>query len=315
MKNKIIYVSGIINFETIVDVDAFPIYYRPIEYPFFGVNSTVSGQAYNIAKALKTLGGNEVILSSHVGKDFIGKIAVDEIAKLKIDTSLVNYTLDSTPNAVAFVDRDNNTMVYNDIKNIQDVSQELSQKEIRMLKKSDVVVLSNTNFNRPILAEAKKLGKLIATDVHIISNIEDEHNREFMEASDILFLSNKGLGNLNYEDFLLSLYEKYHNKIIVLGEGREGAMILDSKKKIIYHIDAITLRQIINTVGSRDALFSAFIHFYLRKMNSLKALELAEVFTSYKLGESGGAKGFLKASAVRKISKSVDFDVYEIKKF
>ena len=98
MKNKIIYVSGIINFETIVDVDAFPIFYCSVEYPFFGINSTVSGQAYNIAKALKTLGGNKVILSGHVGNDFLGKIVVNEIKSAGIDTSTVNYTLESTPN-------------------------------------------------------------------------------------------------------------------------------------------------------------------------------------------------------------------------
>ena len=48
MKNKIIYVSGVVNFETIIDVDSFPIFYCPIEYPFFGINSGISGQAYNV---------------------------------------------------------------------------------------------------------------------------------------------------------------------------------------------------------------------------------------------------------------------------
>lgn len=314
MKNKIIYVSGIINFETIVDVDSFPIFYCPVEYPFFGVNSTVSGQAYNIAKALKTLGGNNVILSGHVGNDFLGKVVVDEIKSNGIDTSTINYTLDHTPNSVVFVDRDNNTKFYDDLKDIQDVQKEL-HKEIAKIKESDVVVLSNTNFNRPLLKKAKELGKLVATDVHIIGSIDDEYNKEFMENSDILFLSNKGLNNLNYEDFLISIYEKYHNKVIVLGEGRDGAMILDSKTRVIYHIDAITLRTIINTVGSRDALFSSFIHFYIRNIDSLKALELATVFTSYKLGETGGANGFLKAKDVKEMSKNVDFDVYKIKEF
>ena len=136
-----------------------------------------------------------------------------------------------------------------------------------------------------------------------------------MQYSDILFMSNKGLENLNYEDFLISIYAKYHNEIIVLGEGRDGAMILDSKKRVVYHIDAITLRTIINTVGSRDALFSSFIHFYTRTNDALQSLKLATVFTSYKLGESGGAAGFLKAKDVKELAKSVDFDVYKIKEF
>ena len=309
MKNKIIYVSGVVNFETIIDVDAFPIFYCPIEYPFFGVNSDVSGQAYNVAKALKTLGGNNVIVSGLVGDDLLGNVVIDQIQKLKIDTSLIKKSLEQTPNSVSLVDRDNNVKTYMDLKEIQEVNKELSKEEIEKIKASDIVVVSNSNFNRPLVRKAKELGKKIATDVHIIGTIDDEYNAEFMSASDILFLSKKGIDRVNSEDFLVSIYERYHNEIIVLGEGREGAMILDAKKHVIYHIDAITLREIINTVGSRDALFSAFIHFYLRGMDSLEALELAEIFTSYKIGEAGGSNGFLTQKEVKAKAKEIDFDV------
>ena len=284
MKNKIIYVSGVVNFETIIDVDSFPIFYCPIEYPFFGVNSGISGQAYNVAKALKTLGGNEVIISGLVGKDLLGKVVVDQIKKLKIDASLIKDSLEATPNSVSLVDRDNNVKTYMDLKEIQEVNAEVSKEEEEKLAKADIVVLSNSNFNRPLLKKAKELGKKVATDVHIIGSVNDDYNADFMA-------------------------------VIVLGEGREGAMILDAKKHVIYHIDAITLREIVNTVGSRDALFSAFIHFYLRNVDSLEALELSEVFTSYKIGEAGGSNGFLTQKEVKDKAKTIDFDVYKIKEF
>ena len=38
-----VLVSGLINIETTLRVDAFPIPYFPVRYPFFGVSSTVSG--------------------------------------------------------------------------------------------------------------------------------------------------------------------------------------------------------------------------------------------------------------------------------
>jgi len=44
-----ILVSGLINIETTLRVDGFPIAYNPVNYPFFGVNSSVSGVGYNIA--------------------------------------------------------------------------------------------------------------------------------------------------------------------------------------------------------------------------------------------------------------------------
>ena len=42
-----ILVSGLVNTETTVKIKKFPIEYFPIDYPFFGVNTRVSGVAYN----------------------------------------------------------------------------------------------------------------------------------------------------------------------------------------------------------------------------------------------------------------------------
>ena len=42
---KKILVSGLINTETTVKIKEFPIEYFPIDYPFFGVNTRVSGVA------------------------------------------------------------------------------------------------------------------------------------------------------------------------------------------------------------------------------------------------------------------------------
>ena len=46
-----LFVSGLLNVETTVAVRGFPISYYPIDYPFFGIQSHVSGVGYNIAKA------------------------------------------------------------------------------------------------------------------------------------------------------------------------------------------------------------------------------------------------------------------------
>lgn len=314
MKNKTIYVSGLLNFETILNVESFPIHYYPVEYPFFGVSNGVSGTAFNISKALATL-GDKVLLSSHVGNDFIGETIVKEIAKnKKINVSNIYHSLNETPANVVLVDRYNNTQTHNDLKDVQD-AQSNFENEKENIEKADLVVLCNSNFNRPLLEETKKLGKKIASDVHIVGTVDDEFNADFMAASDILFLSSKGIHEMNYEDFIYSIYEKYHNEIIVLGEGREGAMILDAKKRNVYHIDAVTVRQIVNTVGSRDALFSSFLHFYLKGVDSLEALILAETFTSYKLGERGSSNGFLDEAKVKELRKDIDFDVYLIGEF
>ena len=64
-----ILVSGLVNTETTAEVRGFPIQYYPIDYTFFGVNTAVSGVAFNLSKALTTL-GDAVRLISMTGKDF-----------------------------------------------------------------------------------------------------------------------------------------------------------------------------------------------------------------------------------------------------
>lgn len=313
MKKTTIYVSGLLNFETILNVEKFPVEYFPIDYPFFGITSSVSGTAFNISKALRTL-GDKTLLSSHVGDDLLGRTIINEAKKCRISVDGIKTTLEQTPNTVVLVDKYNNVETYCDLKNVQEVTNDY-EVEKEAIEASDLVVLCNSNFNRPLLKKAKELGKKVATDVHIIGSVDDEFNKEFLENSDIVFLSERGIKDRVYEDFLVELYEKYHNEIIVLGEGREGAMILDSKERVVYHIDAITVRDIVNTVGSRDALFSAFIHFYLKGKSSLEALKLAEIFTSFKIGVSGSAEGFLTEAGVKALAKEIDFAVYKIREF
>ena len=63
-----ILVSGLINIETTLRVDGFPIRFNPVRYPFHDVNLTVSGVRYNIAKALNKL-SDEVRFLSIIGYD------------------------------------------------------------------------------------------------------------------------------------------------------------------------------------------------------------------------------------------------------
>ena len=155
MKKNIIYVSGLLNFETILNVEKFPIQYFPIDYPFFGVTSSVSGTAFNISKALTTL-GDKTLLSSHVGQDLLGRTIINEAKKCKIDVSNVKETLEQTPNTVVLVDRYRNVETYCDLKNVQELSNSF-EEEKEAIESADLVVLCNSNFNRPLLKKAKDI--------------------------------------------------------------------------------------------------------------------------------------------------------------
>ena len=203
-----ILVSGLLNTETDVAVRQFPIPYYPIDYNFFGINTFVGGVAFNIAKALTVLGDN-VRLASLIGRDITANQIKSELQELSIDTKFIKQKLDRTPNSAVLYDNEGKRQIYCDLKNIQETEYEFERS---MLKDIDLVVACNINFNRPLLRIAKEEGKPIATDVHVLSNIEDEFNCEFMKYADILFLSDENIGG-NYQDFIFQLAKIYNNKL------------------------------------------------------------------------------------------------------
>lgn len=285
---KKILVSGLLNTETTTSVRGFPVNYYPIDYTFFGIDTAVSGVAFNIAKALRTL-GDEVCLTSMVGNDFPAAYIQNTLKELDIATDNILPSLKQTPSSVVLYDSDGRRQIYCDLKDIQESSYPF---DARLLEDVDLVAACNINYNRPLLHLAKEAGKLIATDVHVLSDIYDEYNKEFMEFADILFLSDENIGD-DYGSFLWQLAHTYNCKIIVLGRGSKGAAIYLRETDQISEIPAVSVGKVLNTVGAGDALFSSFLHFYAKGYEATKALYLAQVFAAHKIMSNGGANGFV----------------------
>lgn len=297
MSKKII-VSGLLNIETTLQVRGFPINYYPIDYPFFGINSDVSGVGCNIAKALTAL-GDEVRLVSFLGKDEEGNRIIRNLENSGISTSGISLNLKNSPVSVVLFDPDGKRQVYCDLKDIQEQSlSPASMKE--KLQDMDIAVLCNINFNREIIKSARSYGIPIATYVHVLSDINDEYNKDFMENSDILFLSDERLPG-EPEGFAEKLYGRYNNKIIVIGMGAKGALLYEGEKDNITIIPAYTPEKIVNTVGAGDALFSSFLHFYINGLSAVESLRRAVIFAGIKIGFNGAATGFTDETIIEKI--------------
>ena len=291
-----ILVSGLINIETNLEVDSFPIQYEPVKYPFFGITSSVSGVGYNIAKALTIL-GNKVNLMSIVGKDTFGAVIKETLSHDKIKSKYVIESMKNTPQSVIIFDKKGKRQINTDLKFIQNEVYPVGKFD-EAVKDSSIAVLCNINFSRPYLEKAKKAGKIIATDVHAVSNINDKYNRDFMSYADILFLSDEKLPCLPQE-FAKKLMNKFGNGIIVIGLGKKGALLCVKKDNFTERISAVKTRKIVNTIGAGDALFSAFIHFYFKTKNPYLSIKKALIFASYKAGASGGAEGFLTENQIK----------------
>jgi len=178
-----ILVCGLINIETTVKVDKFPIEYSPIDYKFFGVNSSVSGVGYNIVKALKTLGDDPVFFSI-IGNDIYKDIIINDLEKDGIKANCVLPLIEQTVLSGILYDGNSRKIIL-DLKNIQETKYPMEMLE-KVIDKIGVGIICNINFSRDFLKILKDNGKIIATDVHVLSDADDEYNNDYIKYSDIL---------------------------------------------------------------------------------------------------------------------------------
>lgn len=297
-----ILVSGLINIETTLQVDSFPLNYEPVRYPFFGVNSTVSGVGYNIAKALTKL-GNEVNFLSIIGQDIPADTILSTLAGDKIAAANIIGTMPQTAQSVIIYDRSGRRQIHTDLKDIQD-RQYPTRRFEAALNTCSAAVLCNINYNRQFLQSAKTNNIPIATDVHTISDLEDVYNRDFMAAAQILFFSDENLP-CPPEQFVEEVQKKFSSKIIVVGLGSDGALLAVKESGLMRRFPAQKTRPIVNTIGAGDALFSSFIHQYFAVNDPIIALQKAIIFASYKIGEAGAAEGFLTERELEILVQSI----------
>ncbi|MBE2224396.1 MAG: carbohydrate kinase family protein, partial [Anaerolineae bacterium] len=270
-----ILVSGLINIETTLKVDSFPLTYEPVRYPFWGVGSTVSGVGYNVAKALTTL-GDEVLFLSLVGKDLLGDVVSTALAQDNIPSQNVLHLLEQTAQSVIIYESSGRRQIHVDLKNIQAFAYPLERWEAA-LPACKLAVLCNINFNRPFLTHAQAAGKIIATDVHTIYDLDDAYNGDFMAAAHILFMSNEKLP-CTPEEWARRLQNQYGTAVIVIGLGSEGALLAVKDDNFMERIPAVSTRPVINTIGAGDALFSSFVHTFSQTHDPYLALRKAVVF-------------------------------------
>ncbi len=296
-----ILVSGLINIETTLQVEGFPIAYSPVRYPFFGVDSSVSGVGYNVAKALTIL-GDEVRFLSMLGADAAGVLVREGLAADGIPGAYVIRALRQTPQSVILYDRDGRRQINTDLKDIQEQAYPPDLFEAA-LEGCSLAALCNINFSRPFLARARQLGVPVATDVHAISDLEDSYNRDFMAASDILFMSDELLP-CSPEEWVRRLWNRYGVEIAVVGLGDRGALLGVRAGGFLERLPAVRTRPVVSTIGAGDALFSAFVHFHAGLRDPYAAIRRAIVFASYKIGETSAAAGFLDEDALERVCAS-----------
>ncbi len=291
----VIAVVGHINVETTLRVDGFPVAYTPARYPFFGIQSAVSGVGFNVAAALTTL-GSTVRLASIIGRDPTGALVAAALSERGIGSEWVLVAADATAQSVVLFDPEGRRQVNTDLKDMQEMTYP-ADRFARALSGCSLAVVGNINYARPLLHIARAAGLPLATDVHAIADLDDPYNRDYMAAADILFMSGERLPEPP-EAWAGRVMDRYTPEILVIGLGAGGALLATKRDGRVERMPAVRTRDIVSTVGAGDALFAAFLHCYAETGEPATALRKATVFASSKIGAAGGAEGFLDARAL-----------------
>lgn len=286
MDNKIL-VAGLMNIETNMLCEQFPIHYSPVRYIEQQISTTVGGVGYNIAKALCIL-GSQIEYLTISGSDFFAEIMRTELIKQNIPHTIEHSNIESAHTVVLY-DSNGKRQINLDLKNIQEKTLSLSTC-YKAIEKCTMAIVCNINFARPLLPIANEMHIPIVTDLHALSQPDDNYNSDFAKAAKIIFVSNE---NFQHHEvaFISQMQTIYPHAIFVVGMGANGALLF--KNNSFKHFQAIPPATCVNTIGAGDALLSAFVHFYNKNYEIEDALHKAMCFASLKIAHNGAAEGFV----------------------
>ena len=288
--------AGLVNTETTVQVQSFPLEYSPVHYPFFGIQSAASGVGLNLAVALSTLGAS-VSLCAFIGQDSAGGVVRTQLEMLGLELQL--EAISEHPQSVALIDNAGQRSIYTDLKDVQD--RPFSPRSLEVaLRGADAALIGNLNFARPALALARMAGIPIYTDLHAIRSLDNPYDTDFLEMADVLCFSGEHLPAEPVDLALEAFHRHAQLQTIVVGAGARGAWLFE--RGVGAHLEpGIPNPAMRSTIGAGDALCSSFAYFHRQSGNARFAIAKAVRFASHKLSAVGGASGFLTAAELEQM--------------
>lgn len=274
-------VAGVTSLYMAVPVEEFPLPYTPMHLPEW-LRADVSGAACHIADTLKTL-GDDVSLCTFVGDD-VGGEAIRASLRGRGLLGQGVVTTDESSLGVVLVAPDGRRRGQPYLAAVNAVTYPIEMFR-REIDGADLAVLTNTAFVRPLLAPARERGVPIAVDVHVISDVDDEFNRPWLQVADIVFCSHERLPCAP-EQWIAQIFERYPGcAIAAVGLGKRGCLMGLRDGRLI-EVAAIAPRGVVSTAGAGDAVFASFLHGWIATGNPVESLEKAVLHAGWKIGDN-----------------------------
>ncbi|GGK63020.1 hypothetical protein Sme01_05130 [Sphaerisporangium melleum] len=240
----------------------------------------VLGAAGHIARILGAL-GEDVRLCTVVGRDTAGTAIRAELDQCGLlGTGVVEGEESSL--GVVLVAPDGSRMGLPHLEPVDHVPYPFATLRAAA-RDADLLVLTNAKFVRPLVGPAARLGVPIAVDVHLIADLDDEYNRPWLEAADVVFCSHERLP-WPPETWVARLLDRYPRcRLAGVGLGARGAL-LGTRDGRLLEVAAVAPGGVVNTSGAGDALFATFLRTWLRTQDPARALRSAVTHAGWKIG-------------------------------
>ncbi len=296
-------VAGFVQYETIVKVEEFPVPYRQFESSRDLIYTDMGGTGFDEAMALRWL-GNDVDFMSMVARNMSNRqiAAYLHINNVDLKTDYVLPTLDGMPTSVVLYCK-GQKQTFEDVKDIRTAEYDYDLFESQ-IKDKDMVLISNCNFCRPLIGLAQKYNKPLAVNVRSMRAEKIEQKKDFLSAADILYISDDDLDSDPY-DCINECREKYNPQIMVMGIGARGVILYTREDNSVLEYKSVKTNEVVNTVGAGNALFSAFLHYYVKTGDAKESIKNALLFASYKIGFVGTTNGFMTEEQIEQWKKLI----------
>lgn len=296
-------VAGFVQYETIVKVEELPVPYRQFESSRDLIYTDMGGTGFDEAMALRWL-GNDVDFMSMVARNMSNRqiAAYLHINNVDLKTDYVLPTLDGMPTSVVLYCK-GQKQTFEDVKDIRTAEYDYDLFESQ-IKDKDMVLISNCNFCRPLIGLAQKYNKPLAVNVRSMRAEKIEQKKDFLSAADILYISDDDLDSDPY-DCINECREKYNPQIVVVGIGARGVILYTREDNSVLEYKSVKTNEVVNTVGAGNALFSAFLHYYVKTGDAKESIKNALLFASYKIGFVGTTNGFMTEEQIEQWKKLI----------
>jgi ribokinase len=296
-------VAGLAQYEVIVKVEELPLPYAQYESLPDIINTGIGGAGFNEAMALKWL-GDDVDFMSMVARNMPRRQIEANLKyyNIRMSTEYVLPMLDGMPTAVILYSK-GKRQTFEDLKDIRTVEYDYDTFE-RCIQDKDMVLISSNNFCRPLIELSKKYNKPLAVNMRSMRDDKITYKEDFLKGADIIYISDNDLEN-DYYEVVKRCSENYKAEVIIMGIGEKGTLLYTRKDNSFIEYKPVKTTEIVNTIGAGNALFSSFLHYYVKTGNARDSIKNALLFASYKIGFVGTSNGFLTEEQIEQWKKLI----------